>query len=1087
MSPVKICVSTVCILTSVVWIGITTASVRLSPNELEHHLIDAIDTQHDQEARTLAGTHQDLLRPLVIQLLTRYCDLMVANNESEQLHRHLEQAERIARLISELSGDDYVLHQTERIKGWTPEQCSAKVQADHTQGLVEEAYLKGEYADTVTLASRAFARYQNLTDVPGQLSALHLKGQSLRKLTRYTESLKTHAMAQRIAENQGDVLGQGEALIDLGDVHERRKDHAKALHHYEMALDILIVPDFWREAGRALKQMGDIHVSRGDFDHAFQSYGTALRYAETAEDARHMAEYHDYLGYFSRRLGDYKSAASHHQQALTISQKIDKQMTQSCARARAYNHLGLVHAALAKHALESEDISTAEKEYKIAAQLEEDALAAANVAGDQWRQGYVLRALSFIARELAALSPDKDQNEHLNRSMKFAQSALSAARHMQEREWEGLALHDVSISQARLGKHKQARMQLDKAIQIWSDIGDLKSLGLAYRIRGEEIYEQAEQLPEALADYNSSIEAYSLILSHDNIAYVHYRKGQLLEKQKRYKAAEKAYLDSIQALESIRSGIARQEHKLSFFSRRLDPYEALVRLLAHRYESTKSTEQGNLAFNISERSRGRALLDLIQQASGKIHAGVDQSTLEKEQKLQSKYYSLSREIEQTRDPEVAKQLRSSLQQLALEYNNFEAELKQRYPEYAKLKNPRPITLNEVANNVLKPGDMLIEYFVARHETILFIVTDSGLDAVIRLPLGRAALIDKISTLRRPFEIVKRTGSLNTLRAFDLTLAHELYRDLVEPAWTHLRKAKRIFIVPHGPLFYLPFELLVVSNQPDVSSKSVLFGRFENVGYLLNAAPPISYALSASTLVPHSKTASGITQPPKQYLGIGNPTASEERQKKVTITMKGGKVALNPLPYAEKEVNEVKVLYPHDSVVYLRSDARKDRFTSEASKFRMILLSTHGIINEDDPMFSALVFARPSETNDFELLQTHEIFNLSLNAKLVALSACEVGLGKLQRGEGMLGLSRAFLYAGASSLLVTLWSIEDQSSSKLIVGLFQEFEQSNVQLASALQKSKLEVMHTRRKFGSREISYAHPFFWAPFILISGPMR
>ena len=237
----------------------------------------------------------------------------------------------------------------------------------------------------------------------------------------------------------------------------------------------------------------------------------------------------------------------------------------------------------------------------------------------------------------------------------------------------------------------------------------------------------------------------------------------------------------------------------------------------------------------------------------------------------------------------------------------------------------------------------------------------------------------------------------------------------------------------GPLFHLPLELLVRDLGVRPKPEGVILGRFETPRYAIDALPPMAYALSASlSLIRHCE--GGSRHALGSLLAFGNPTPEQPAGKRSGVRMRRGqRILLSGLPDAEREARDVASLYGGGTTVYLGRDATKERFLAEAGGYRSLLLATHGILDEREPMHSGLVFApRPGE-EDGSLLETHEIFNIRLAADLVTLSACEVGLGRIRDGEGLIGMGQAFLYAGASSLVVSLWSVYDPSTAQLITG------------------------------------------------------
>lgn len=249
---------------------------RLSLAEFQVRFANSFHTDRADEMFALADAQRDLLRPAIDALLHQ--DL-VAGDPSAKANTgdFLVRAEALARLIVNLSGDDFPLHRVAIHKGWHSDERAEKVRADGELRNSEIAYQEGRYADSMQGADLAVASYRRLGDVHGELQALHALGQSARRLTKYADAIAHHERALALARTHADRAGQGQALIDLGDVYERQKDHGEAIVFYETALKFLRIPENWRERGRALRQLGDIRVARGEFESAFDAYGTSRR------------------------------------------------------------------------------------------------------------------------------------------------------------------------------------------------------------------------------------------------------------------------------------------------------------------------------------------------------------------------------------------------------------------------------------------------------------------------------------------------------------------------------------------------------------------------------------------------------------------------------------------------------------------------------------------------------------------------------------------------------------------------------------------------------------------------------------------
>ncbi len=1069
------------ILSSVLYGSLAVFCLAASPqgqDALDRFLLEYSDAHRrgaKSELLQLAKHHRDLLRGAVDKLLLEY----VRGRRKPDLI--MLQASSLAELARQLSADDYLIKKVDKYRAWSTDQRALKIRGNGYLTRGSKAFGEGAYKEALLLSSRAVEVFRSIGDTDGEMQALHYAGQAARKLTRYEDSLAYHQKALELGGKSGDRLQKGISLIDLGDVYERKKNHVRAIELYGEALKVFKLPEDWREATRALRQSGDVHVESGRFEQAFRAYGHALKYAEEAGDAEAEARQRDYMGYFYRRLGDCDKAVEFHGQALAAAEKIPDPIAKLRAKARAYNHMGLSVAAMTDTWRIRDNAGLALDHLMKAIEYEEQALRAALESKDAWRQGYVIRALAYFHRQAALLKQGEEKRESLRRSLKYAEDAYRCARKMGEKEWEGMALHHLALAQAALGQAGKAKQSFESALAIWHSIGDLRSQGFAYRFMAQALYEPEARFRKALAAYDKALVAFQPIQSLEQIADVHLRKGLVYERLGENLRAKEAYLSSIQTLEGIRDKLSVEEHKVAFFERRQNPYEALINLLIKLYRRDSRLEHAVLALEMSERARGRTILDMIKEVSGKIQAGVDQDILSRERDIHTRVYRTRRALIGERDPVKALALKEKLNQLNLEYARLVQKLEERYPKYARLKNPRPLSLKEIQDRVLKPGEFLLEYFVAQSSTYLFVISKQKLEAVLTLPVGKPELTREIEALREPFKKIKTGWNIKMLGNFDLNLAHILYKQVFRQAEPFISKATGLVIVPHGPLFYLPFEMLVTSEIGIKTQNKA--DRFARAQYLVETAPPISYAISASIMDPklhriHTAKRHG------HLLAFGNPMGPGTDGKQRGIELSGCEIKTASLPYAEQEVLTVASLYAPNAKAYLRGNATKMRFIKESTLYSFLLLSTHGILNEEHPMFSSLVFAACPKTRKFELLQAHEVFNLSLKAKLATLSACEVGLGEIRDGEGVIGLSRAFIYAGVEKLVVSMWSVDDQATALLITDFHRLVRQNDGQIAGALRKSKLKLLSVGREGSQSRIPYSHPYFWAPFTLLEG---
>jgi CHAT domain-containing protein len=334
----------------------------------------------------------------------------------------------------------------------------------------------------------------------------------------------------------------------------------------------------------------------------------------------------------------------------------------------------------------------------------------------------------------------------------------------------------------------------------------------------------------------------------------------------------------------------------------------------------------------------------------------------------------------------------------------------------------PLTLPEV-QALLGPQTSLLEYFVGGGSTLIWVVHRDSLHA-FRLRIGEDELNRRVSRFR---ELIASRGRTEELRQ----VALDLYRALLAPAFPS-GLPRELIIVPHRVLHYLPFQ--AVMSTPD--------------RYLVQDS--LLYYLSSASLMQFTREKAQAVTP--GALAVGNPDLGDP-----TLD----------LFYAEREVREVGRLFP-EATVLVRKEATKAQTRRYMDGESLIHLATHADLDGKDPLGSALRL-RP-EGNDTGRLEVQEVFGLDLHASLVILSACDTSLGRLTEGDEVVGLTRAFIYAGTPSVISTLWMVDDRASYELMRAFYGNLRAGRDK-GEALREAQLATLH----------KYPHPYYWAAYQL------
>jgi CHAT domain-containing protein len=567
------------------------------------------------------------------------------------------------------------------------------------------------------------------------------------------------------------------------------------------------------------------------------------------------------------------------------------------------------------------------------------------------------------------------------------------------------------------GQQENALKQYQQAfnsIREWS----LKSPYEDSLYRGmAEIYLQQKNFPQALENFQKSLALAETQQTPADISSASARLGDILRQTGKPAEAIAYYQKAIQQVESTRSLLQSGELRQSYFEGALNSYVSMI-------DALLAAGKADDAFNYSERARSRVFLDIL---GSKVQLSrVKSGLLDEERALQERIASIKARLSGEEEAETNRaSLRQELDQAEQAYSAFLTKVRKEDKEQASLMAVEPLTIKQV-QEMLEPGVTMLEYFVSSSQVFLWVVDKERLDS-LSIPVSRKDLASKVSAVR---DSISQTEQRESFR----NQSQEIYKLLLEPALPHIQ-GKELLVIPHDVLHYLPFQALV-SPQ----------GKYLIQDY------PINY-LSSASLMQFTKEKRGASR--ETALALGNPSLGDE--------------AYN-LRFAEREARGIAQVYPK-SAVYLKEQATKLRAISLSPQNDILHFAVHAEFNEEDPMSSGLLLAR--EGSGDGKLKVGEIFSMNLKADLVVLSACETGLGKISSGDEIIGLTRAFIYAGTPSVITTLWKVNDQASYELMREFYSNLKTKNK--SDALRQAQLKTMK----------EFPEPFFWAAYELTGEP--
>lgn len=618
-------------------------------------------------------------------------------------------------------------------------------------------------------------------------------------------------------------------------------------------------------------------------------------------------------------------------------------------------------------------------------------------------------------------------------------------------------LYGAATADLASGDHESARVRLGRAAELTQEtrIGSAaadvhRALGSLHLDSGD-LDAAASSLHEAAAKATEIVDPLRQAAAASLLAQLAARRGDPA-------AGLREVLRAIALREEVRSRIVDPSLRASFLARWRGDFELAIEMLMLLSGSSSGDEHLRHAFRLSEAAHARTLTELLREARVEVRHDVDPALLEAERAAERRLSLIQDELADalTRgtDAERIAALEEARRGAYRAVETAENEIRRSNPRYADIHRPRPLTVEQV-QPLLDERTALLEFFLGQRTSVLFVVTRESFDAV---PLPAAdEIADRVANLR---ELIGRPPlaqgglSAETARLTSLLLA---------PAAEHLRGVDQLLVVPDRELFYLPFEALALPDDPAGEPGGAL--RRWTIVYLPSAAVLEHFA--TSTTGDWESEVLLLADPP-----VRDRVAATERGGAASQLLPAG--GFSPLSGARDEANRIAALFQGGADLFVGEAARESLLKAGGAvrPARRLHIASHGHIFDDDPSASFVLLAADDEEDG--LLQMHEVFNLELAAELVVLSGCETALGQQVEGEGLIGLSRAFLYAGARELIVSLRPVPDVATAELMVGLYRHLLVGRAP-AEALRRAKLTMLDAG----------AEPAVWSAFIAFAPP--
>jgi CHAT domain-containing protein/Tfp pilus assembly protein PilF len=635
-------------------------------------------------------------------------------------------------------------------------------------------------------------------------------------------------------------------------------------------------------------------------------------------------------------------------------------------------------------------------------------------------------------------------------------------------------LNNIGFVYANLNRLDSALETYNQALTLWQKIGDRTGEASTLNNIGF-IYFQQNKLDQSLELYHQSLKIRQEVGDRPKEALSRYRVATVERKQGNFEAAIAQIETALTIIEDLRTKINSQDLRASFLASKQDYYQFYIELLMQLNQQQPNQGWDGKALEISERAKARSLLDILAQAQGEVTSGIDPKLLTQKQTLKQKLSTLEEQrvklLSQSHTNDQKQELNQEIESLIQQYSQVLDTIRVNNPHYAALTQPQPLTLTEI-QKLLDDQTVLLEYSLGKERSYLWAVTPNSIQSYELPP--EATFKTAVKTFR--------DNLLSPSKRIRRSLYEETGKALSEIAFPLIPSIqnKRLLIVADGALQYVPFAALPEPGTP---------GDREAIPLIINHE---LLTLPSASVLGIMRRENQSRKPPEKILAVlADPvfTSTDDRLKSVVFqaikalppdlerSARESGILFDRLPFTQEEASQILALVPEQySLQEVGFNAsRETAINLELSQYRFVHFATHGLLNSENPQLSGLVFSLVNETGESQngFLRLYDIFNLNLPVELVVLSACETGLGQEIKGEGLVGLTRGFMYAGANRVVVSLWKVDDQATAELMVKFYQGMLKEGLSPVAALRQAQIKMQN--------DSEWIPPYYWSAFTL------
>lgn len=841
--------------------------------------------------------------------------------------------------------------------------------------------------------------------------------------------------SKKIEENCQKAVQIYELYLEGKDYRDKVGDYEKSIDCFKAAINLSKEIKSPEHELKCLRQTSINFLELNALQDYYELNIKALSLAHKIKSQKEEGICFNNIGLYYWKIENYSAALKFYEKALYIAQTIDNLKS----KADVLTNESLLYA----------DLGNFEKSIELLLKV----LEIDQQTGLSDKIPLDMNNIGITYRRKALLT---NNNNDFIMALRYFEDCLNLARKNSNIKTEIKALNNIGSVYSEQNKNDEALKYFDSAYKKAEKIADIKEMSIILNNIGIVHY-SSDNYEQSISYCQKAIDL-ALEIKDGQILWEPFLEiGNAYKKQKKYIEAKEKYENSISIIEGARSTIELEELKASYIgtNKRIEPYHNLIDLLVNLNKSAPQKGYDAEAFNYLEKAKARAFLDSLEVSEISISQRIDFRLSNQKAQLGSEISKLYNKLLASEStPEQRNEINQKIKDCEDQLVKLKMEIRRINPAYADL-NPQIITLKEVQEQLLDGKTAFFAYSIGKDSSYGFAISKRGLKI---FPISPRSKIQK-----RVTEYLKAISDKDNN---DFHLGYELFSELVQPGLDD--KIQKLVFSPDDILYLLPFEALLTQKN--------------NNQWLINHHT-VAYAPSISSLreiIKRSKNNS--KKRGKDLLAFGDPLYGDAELE--NGSKKNGDIFQNFYPsqefkffqlkYSGIEVQKIASLFKATKEeVYRKEKASEAELKSlKLDNYKIIHFAVHGLIDDQKPTRSSIVLSLNQDSQEDGFVQMREIYNLRMNSDLVTLSACQTGLGQFIRGEGIEGLSRAFFYAGASSVLVSLWAVNDQASYQLMER-FYFYLRASGSIMEALQKAKLEMIHSR--------VFSHPYYWAGFVI------